>query len=105
MKNENSEIGARIKVLRLSQGLTRERLAEYSNISTQFLADIEAGNKGMTVATLKKLCNALHVSADYIVFGADNDLTVSVDSLLKTLPSDKQMGLFEIVQRIIKLDE
>ncbi|MFR3790684.1 MAG: helix-turn-helix domain-containing protein [Blautia massiliensis (ex Durand et al. 2017)] len=69
----NREIGLRLRSLREQNSLTRERLAEYADISVQFLADIETGRKGMTVQTLRKLATALHCSADAIVFGADKD--------------------------------
>lgn len=65
----NREVGLRLRRLREQQALTRERLAEYADISVQFLADIETGRKGMTVQTLRKLATALHCSADDIVFG------------------------------------
>lgn len=102
MNNENIEMGKRIKELRLQQKLTREKLAEYSNISTQFLADIEAGKKGMSVITLRKICTALHVSSDYIVFGENNDIVSSTDFMLSTLSSEKQNEVIGIVQSIIK---
>lgn len=67
--NLNREVGLRLRALREQQMLTRERLAEYADISVQFLADIETGRKGMTVQTLRKLAVSLHCSADDIVFG------------------------------------
>lgn len=65
----NREIGLRLRSLREEKSLTRERLAEYADISVQFLADIETGRKGMTVQTLRKLAISLHCTADEIVFG------------------------------------
>lgn len=65
----NREIGLRLRGMREQRPLTRERLAEYADISVQFLADIETGRKGMTVQTLRKLALALHCTADDIVFG------------------------------------
>lgn len=66
----NREIGLRLRSLREEKSLTRERLAEYADISVQFLADIETGRKGMTVQTLRKLATSLHCSTDEIVFGS-----------------------------------
>ena len=65
----NREIGLRLRRRREQNSLTRERLAEYADISVQFLADIETGRKGMTVQTLRKLAIALNCSSDDIVFG------------------------------------
>lgn len=65
----NGAIGKRLRNRREALGLTRERLAEYADISVQFLADIETGRKGMTVQTLRKLVLALHCTADDLLFG------------------------------------
>lgn len=68
MKKEiNVEIGSRIREQRESLGFTREQLAEAADISTAFLADVELGRKGISPLTIQKLCNALHVSADYLI--------------------------------------
>ncbi len=68
------ETGRRILALRKERGYTREKLAELSDISVQFLADIEKGKKNMTVTTLRKLSQALMTSSDYIINGvADTD--------------------------------
>lgn len=69
MDNRNIEVGQRITELRKKRGYTREKLAEFADISVQFLADIEKGRKGMTVNTLRKIAATLNVSTDYIVNG------------------------------------
>lgn len=69
------DTGKRILSLRKKYGLTRELLAEMSDISVQFLADIEKGRKNMTVTTLRKICSSLHVTADYIINGSVSTTT------------------------------
>ena len=70
MQNDvNLEIGERIRQTRTEIGFSREQLSEIIGISTLFLGFIECGQRGMSITTLKKLCDALHVSADYILFG------------------------------------
>ena len=86
MDTKITEVGKRISELRQERGYTREKLAEMSEISTQFLADIEKGRKSMTVATLRQISAALHISTDYIVNGTvpsdDNFFIISIlDSL------------------------
>lgn len=99
----NHEYGKRIRCLREYQKLSREKLAEMSNISTQFLADIETGKKGMSVVTLHKLCHALHTSADSIVFGNENDSFSELEAMLATVPTKKRDDVQEILQRIISI--
>lgn len=103
MSNENEAIGKRIRDIREFQKLSRERLAEYANISTQFLSDIETGKKGMTVSTAKKICTALHVSSDSIIFGTENESEFHLEAMLKTVPDDKIDDFRSLMCMIIRL--
>lgn len=72
MKKEiNIEIGRRIRQRRESLGLTREALAEQSELSVPFLSEVELGRKGASALTIKKLCEAMHTSADYLICGRE----------------------------------
>lgn len=80
------EIGNRIRVRRDHIGLSREDLAQLTAISVRQLADIELGNTNMSIKSLIKLVEVLHVSADYILFGQeveDNGVHQFVSDLLK----------------------
>ncbi|MBQ8786520.1 MAG: helix-turn-helix transcriptional regulator [Oscillospiraceae bacterium] len=89
MDNFNIEVGARITEMRKQRGYTREKLSEFSDVSVQFLADIEKGRKSMTIATLKRIAAALLVPTDYIVNGTNvNDDNDGIIFILNTL-SDK----------------
>lgn len=86
MDIQNIEVGKRITELRFKRGYTRERLSELADISVQFLADIEKGRKSMTIATLRKLSSALHVTTDYIVNGTtEQDDNSEILSIINTL--------------------
>ena len=63
------EIGERIRKLRKNQNLTREELAEKSEISSKFLYEIEMGRKGLSADTLLKIARTLSCSCDYILTG------------------------------------
>lgn len=103
LNNDNIIIGQRIRRIRTFQKISREKLAEKANISTQFLADIETGKKGMTVTTLKKLCDALCVSADSIIFGTQtNSADYTLNAMLSSVPENKRVELSEIIQIIIR---
>ena len=51
--------------------MTREQLAEQSNLSVHFLAEIETGRNNMRAKSLYKLAKALNLSSDYILFGEE----------------------------------
>lgn len=70
-----SGIGARIRRQREFMGYTREQLAEMLDITPKFCSDIELGAKGMSVQTLCRISDVLHLSADYILFGQKGNPT------------------------------
>ncbi|MEC7761492.1 MAG: helix-turn-helix transcriptional regulator [Pseudomonadota bacterium] len=56
-----------LKVWRAYRGLTQVKLSEASGVNRVQIADIEAGRKTGSVATLKALAEALGVTIDEIV--------------------------------------
>jgi len=80
------EVGSRIRVRRDQIGLSREDLAQLTNISVRQLADIELGHASMSVKSLVRLIEVLDLSSDYILFGQeveDHDVHQFVSDLLK----------------------
>ena len=43
------------------------------DISVGFLNDVEHGTKGMSISNLIKVCEALNVTTDYILFGRESE--------------------------------
>ena len=101
------EIGARVRRRREELGLTRENLAELAGLSVQFTASIELGKQRMTTDSLAKVCMALGMSSDYIVFGSDNpvpehDLNAIVAPLDKKKRDQAEQLLSIFVQAVAK---
>lgn len=71
MKKEElqKEVGKNLQQARSGQNMTREQLAEKAEISPQFLANLECGNKMMSLPTLCKLADSLCISIDTLVYG------------------------------------
>ncbi|MEG0663855.1 MAG: helix-turn-helix transcriptional regulator, partial [Clostridia bacterium] len=84
MNELNIQIGKRVRIKREEKKLSRENLAEYLDISPQFLTQIELGKRGMSFTTVSKLCNILSTSADYIILGKQkiNDISTFEEMLL-----------------------
>ena len=82
-KEFNTVVGMRIRQTRELLSLSREKFSEKCGISTSFLADIELGNKGLSVETLHKICIGANISPAYIILGADasNDTTAITELL------------------------
>ena len=67
---DQREMGRRIRDRREAMGLSREDLAELLGVSPQFIADVEYGNKGLSIKRLYLLSQVLGVTADYILAGS-----------------------------------
>lgn len=68
---DSSAIGIRIKKARERLNITQEYISEKIDVGPQHISDIERGAVGISIDTLIKLCGALEVTADYILFGKD----------------------------------
>jgi transcriptional regulator with XRE-family HTH domain len=58
-KTELERLGANLRRERNAKGITQERLAELSDLSTRAIQKIEAGGMNILVTTLKRLQRAL----------------------------------------------
>ena len=101
---ESIEMGERIKKQRLLNGYSREKLAEMADITPRFCYDLELGLKNMSVNTLCKLSESLHVPVDYILFGpsSSTDKFISIMGVIATCPSDKLEHLEQIVSHYVQ---
>ena len=67
-KDINLLVGQNIRFHREQLHYSREKLAELIGVSPRFLADAELGFVGVSLTTLKRLCQVLGVSADAILW-------------------------------------
>ena len=76
-------IGNNLCILRTDSGLTQEELAESAGISTSFYANLERGNKGVSVTVLYKLAECLGVTVDRLLYEPTGDTHVkNIEMLL-----------------------
>jgi transcriptional regulator with XRE-family HTH domain len=54
-------IGFAIRKHREAYGLTKEKLAEHSDIHRTYLADIERGARNPSIETIRRLCSGLGI--------------------------------------------
>lgn len=55
------QLGERVKIQRMAQGLTQEELADKSGLSQQYISELERGLRNPTALTLLELANALEI--------------------------------------------
>lgn len=83
-RSVQSGAGLRLKQIRQELHLTQEQLAEILDLSPRYLAQIEAGTRNMSTATLYTICEKLPVSADYLFLGrksAENSDNIVIEML------------------------
>ena len=68
-KLNNIEIGERIRYIRESMFLSRERFSEMVDISEVFLGQIERGECSLSVKTLANIVTFSGSFTDFILFG------------------------------------
>ena len=105
MKSEiQHTIGQNLQEFRKNLKLTREEVAERAGISVTFYANLEAGNRMLSVPTLRRLADVLCVTADSILYEkSENAHIKNIDSMLQTLPPQSVM-LAEKLVRVISAE-
>lgn len=76
-------VGSNIKRERIKAGYTQEKFSEMIGIGTQSLSAIERGVVGVSLATLLRICNALSISTNALLF--ENSFENDVQSLTAQL--------------------
>ena len=70
-------LGKRLKSLRKKNGMTQEKLAEELTLSVDSVSNIENGKTNCMPEYIIKICQMFNVSADYLYFGIDRELSPS----------------------------
>lgn len=65
------EMKDRIAAARKLAGLTQEQLGELLGVTRQAVSKWESGQTVPDAVTVARLCEALHVSADYVLLGKE----------------------------------
>lgn len=95
------EIGQRLRQRRQELGLTREKMSELADIGTGYYGQLEVGTSQMSVDTLIKLSQSMHLPMEYIIFGsgyAPGDTSGVQDLLSRCTP--RELKLAEDVLRL-----
>lgn len=62
-----------LRALRISRGLTQEKLAEQLNVTPRYLAGIERGERNLTLDSIESLAAQLEVAALSLLAGTVNE--------------------------------
>ena len=90
-----------IKFARISHNLTQEKLAEMSNISVNFLKDIESCRSGVSLLTLVNLCNALNITPNELLkdlFKANYNDSKNLFQQINLLNNYQKEAIYTLIQ-------
>ena len=95
-------VGLRIRKQREFMNYTREQFAEFLQVTPKFCSDIELGAKGMSIATLCKIAQILHISTDFILFGTtEKSDTSAVEHLLQQCSQEELMYAEQMLKTLL----
>ena len=102
-KEENIQIGMRVKQAREAARLTQESLAELLDVTAQYISGVERGAVGLSIPILLELSSILLVSCDFILLGeADISDVSGVASRLSRLPVEHIKNVEDIIDRYVE---
>lgn len=88
-------MGQRIMVKRKALRMTQEELAEKIDVSTQMISNLELGKKAIRPENLTKVCEALELSADFILTGSNTKTEVDTVAEKLLQLTDEELRIVE----------
>ena len=96
------QMGKRLMARRKQCRLTLEGLAEKTGLTTQTISTAETGKKALRPENIIKLCEALEISADYLLMGSVTEEDAAVlHKRLSALSPSQYRHLEEIINNYI----
>lgn len=100
-------IGARVRSIRKSKGLTQEQLAELANTSHSYIGDLERGERNVTLQSLQKISEALGVGffdlfqyGEFVDIGKENKTVWKIIELLIGRSEEEQQKALKILKEL-----
>lgn len=96
------EMGQRILERRKQLNMTQETLANLTHLTSQTISYAEMGQKAMRPETMLKICEALGISADYLLRGKILEADTSLlQQKISTLTPSQYRHLEQIIDHFI----
>ena len=103
-RKEQYERGQRIKKIREEElKMNKTQLAREIGTSSQFLGFVEEGKGNLVYYSLRKLREISGHSADYILFGLDDNCINKTKKLLKDYQEEEIIDVLNIVENLTLL--
>jgi|GEM_PF-150849 len=102
-------VGDKIRELRTAKGLSQEKLGELSDLNSNYIGQIERGEKSISVYTLKKLSNGFSLSLEELFAKIDpashtSDLE-KITSLIQERPIEEHAKILALLRAALNLKD
>lgn len=102
-KNLNILVGTNIKREREKAGFTQNQFSELLGIGSKSLSSIERGVVGVSLTTLLRICEILHISANVLLYEQDQENNAdSIALQLKMLSAEQFEIASDVVTSLLK---
>ena len=102
-----SNLGERIKIVRMQKKMSQADLASAANVHQKNISKYEGGGVVPSALILKEMARALGVSADYLL-GGDQDDIIKDTELMKhfkdidKMPDDLKSALITVIEAFVR---
>ncbi|TBL77427.1 helix-turn-helix domain-containing protein [Paenibacillus thalictri] len=102
-------VGDKIRVLRTEKGLSQEKLGELAELNSNYIGQIERGEKSLSVFTLKKIADGLSMSLEELfrlIDPADQtDALGEIIGLLSRRPVQEHAKALKVVKAVLEWND
>lgn len=102
-------MGERIRELRTAKELSQEKLGELAELNSNYIGQIERGEKSISVYTLKKLANGLSLSLEELFAKIDpanhTDALEDIISLIQERPIEEHVKILAFLRAGLDLKD
>lgn len=109
MSNIMKKIGERIRLLRITKGLSREHLSELTDVNSNYIGQLERGEKNPTIETIQKLAKGLNVTLEELFRYVDpmqhKDVLGEFFEKLSTRTAEDQQMALELLKGVFDWEE
>ena len=96
------KLGAKVKEIRLSKGLTQEKLAELVGCNTSHISNTENCHTKVSLNVLLAIANALDTSVDYLLSNQYENSSLALDNeilrALQNCDNQKKEKILKIIE-------
>lgn len=98
------QIGERVRMARNAKNMSQAQLAAAVYVSPPYISNIEQGKQTMSITTLSSICEALEISADWLLRNrspqSQRITDVEIEQLLLECTPEEKQAILKLIPEI-----